>query len=262
MIYNTLRFLDLFGMLFFMKHYIPFTHGIAIFLLCFCNKAFANTHFDALPEYSVTAIRDMPVYQRNLSTQSNLACKAMLNELVMVKVKYWGFDNQAHWGSLIVHKSLGNDVVGIFKELFAIRFPIQAMPPIPKHLRKMPYIYENTTGSFNCRAVTDQPGILSQHSYGRAIDINPLMNPYIKDSLIIPSIAKQNVDRIRPEKGKIIPNSAVTAIFAKYGWDWGGNWYDAKDYQHFEKRANNEKRNPFGYVTPHFRYQSIINSSR
>ncbi len=248
-------------MLLFMKPCISFKQGIAIFLLCLWAPVFASTRFDALPAYSVTAICDMPVYKKNLSTRSNLACKAMLNELVIVKVKYWGFDNQAHWGSLIVHESLGNDVVGIFKELFEIRFPIQAMHPIPKHLRKTPHIDENTTDSFNCRAVTDQPGILSQHSYGRALDINPLLNPYIKGGLIIPSNAKNNVDRIRPEKGKIIPNSAVTAIFAKYGWDWGGNWHDAKDYQHFEKRANNEKRDPFGYITPHFRYQSIINTS-
>jgi hypothetical protein len=134
------------------------------------------------------------------------------------------------------------------------------MYPIPKSLLKMPHVHDNATGSFNCRAVTDQPGIMSQHSYGRAIDINPLMNPYIKGCLIVPYNAKKHIDRIKPEKGKIIPNTAVTAIFAKHDWDWGGNWYDAKDYQHFEKRSNNEKRNPFGYVTPHFRYESMINT--
>lgn len=227
-------------------------------LLLLSNIALANTPFDSLPENSITPIRDLPVYKKNLSNRENLPCEATLNELVMVKVPYWGFDNQVHSGSLIVHESLGQDVVAIFKELFAMRFPIRAMHPIPKHLRKVPQIYENLTGGFSCRAVTDQPGIMSQHSYGRALDINPLMNPYIKGCLIVPANGKKYVDRINPTKGKIIPNSAVVAIFAKYGWDWGGNWNDAQDYQHFEKRANNQKRDPFGYITPHFRYQSIM----
>lgn len=224
-----------------MKRNTPVWHSMAAILtVLMCNAAIASTSLKIA-----------------LDTRSNLPCQAFVNELVMVKVNYWGFDNQVHSGTLIVHESLGTDVVNIFKELFEMKFPIQAMHPVPKHLRKIPNIYNNVTGGFHCRAVTDQPGIMSQHSYGRAIDINPLINPYIKGCLIVPAKAKKHIDRIKPEKGKIIPNSAVTAIFDKYGWDWGGNWHDAKDYQHFEKRANNEKRNPFGYITPHFRYQSL-----
>ncbi len=229
-------------------------------LITFCTTAYSGTYFDSLLNDSITAIKDLPAAEKNLSTQRNRACKAFLKELVLVKVKYWGFDDKEHSGYLIVHSSLGEDVVAIFKELLALRFPIQALQPIPKQLQKMPNIYDNTTDSFSCRAVTDQPGIMSQHSYGRAIDINPLLNPYVKGCLIVPGNARKHIDRIRPEKGKIIPNSAVTAIFNKYGWDWGGNWHDVKDYQHIEKRANNERRDPFGYVTGHFRYQSMINT--
>lgn len=218
--------------------------------------AYSSTRFDSLPNQPITPIQDLPEFKKMMESHSNRACKAMINELVLVKVKYWGFDDTEHLGFLIIHKSLADDVVAIFKELRAIRFPIQALQPIPKQLQKMPNIHDNTTDSFSCRSVTDQPGIMSQHSYGRAIDINPFMNPYVKGCLIIPANAKLHIDRIRPEKGKIIPNSAVTAIFAKYGWDWGGNWYDVKDYQHIEKRVNHEKRDPFGYVTGHYRYES------
>lgn len=229
-------------------------------LITFCTTAFSATHIDSLLNDSIMAIDNVPAIKKSLSNRSNQPCTAMLKDLVLVKIQYWGFDDKEHSGFLIVHKTLGEDVVGIFNELRVMRFPIQALQPIPKALRKMPNIYDNTTDSFSCRYVTDQPGIMSQHSYGRAIDINPLLNPYVKGCLIVPAKARKHIDRIRPEKGKIIPNSAVTAIFAKYGWDWGGNWHDAKDYQHIEKRANNQKRDPFGYVTGRFRYESMINT--
>ncbi|MGE3318576.1 MAG: M15 family metallopeptidase [Candidatus Berkiella sp.] len=215
--------------------------------------------FESLPDFSITPIRDRPLYEKNLSTRDNWPCKSTLKKLVLVKFQYWGFDDQIHSGSLIVHEELGPEVLAIFKELLMMRFPIQAMHPIPKSLHKTAKIYQSVTGGFHCRAVTDQPGILSQHSYGRAIDLNPMMNPYLKGCLIIPAAAKQHANRLIPEKGKIIPNSAVITVFAKHGWDWGGYWFDAKDYQHFEKRAHGEKRNPYGYITSHYRYSIAEN---
>ena len=31
-------------------------------------------------------------------------------------------------------------------------------------------------------------------------------------------------------------------IFAKYGWNWGGNWIKFKDLPHFEKRSLSSKK--------------------
>jgi len=228
-------------------------------LLLVGKGAFATSYFDTLPDFSVISIRDVPIYEKNLSARANWLCKGTIQNLALVKVSYWGFDNQIHSGSLIIHQELGPEVIAIFKELLWMRFPIQAMHPIPKSLLKNVHVHQSVTGAFNCRAVTDQSGILSQHSYGRAIDINPLINPYLKGCLVIPIAGKKHANRLLPERGKIIPNSAVIALFAKYGWDWGGNWHDAKDYQHFEKRAHGEKRNPYGYITSHYRYHIAQN---
>jgi hypothetical protein len=174
-----------------------------------------------------------------LAPEASPICKQALSDLSVVKLRYWGFDDKAHIGALIVHQSLAKEVIEIFQALFAQRFPIQSIAP---------QYSTNQTAAFNCREVTDQRGIISQHTFGRAIDINPMINPYVKGSLIIPEGAKSHIDRKQLEKGKISPNSFVTLLFAKYGWDWGGNWYDLQDYQHFEKRANGEKRNPYGYA--------------
>lgn len=105
----------------------------------------------------------------------------------------------------------------------------------------------NNTSAFNCREVTNQPGEFSQHSYGRAIDINPLINPYVHGKSVSPKDGVIYVNPKKPALGKIVKGDIVYRTFIKYGWDWAGNWYDVQDYQHFEKRANGEKRNPYGY---------------
>ena len=37
------------------------------------------------------------------------------------------------------------------------------------------------TAAFNCRYVVGRPGVWSEHASGRAIDVNPLVNPYTLD---------------------------------------------------------------------------------
>ena len=44
----------------------------------------------------------------------------------------------------------------------------------------------NNTSAFNCRDVTGSPGRFSNHSWGRAIDINPLTNPMLLRGKILP----------------------------------------------------------------------------
>jgi hypothetical protein len=93
----------------------------------------------------------------------------------------------------------------------------------------------NNTSAFNCRDVTGQPGKFSNHSWGRAIDINPLTNPYIKGSKVLPPAGGQYADRTRVFPGSILSDSFIVQRFTKAGWQWGGAWTDPKDYQHFEK---------------------------
>ena len=72
---------------------------------------------------------------------------------------------------------------------------------------------------------------MSNHAFGIAIDINPLLNPYVKKNSVEPEGASYN-----PElSGTITEDSDVVKIFKSYGWNWGGDWTRGKDYQHFEK---------------------------
>ena len=174
-------------------------------------------------------------------------CPLPLNDLCYVTLSYWGFDKKTHLGSLIVNRSLAKEVIQIFKLLYLHQFPIERMELMDVFKGNDDVaMAANNTSSFNCRDLTGEPGIFSQHSYGRAIDINPEINPYVDGKRILPSKGSKFVDRTRPYPGKIIKDGLVYKLFIKYGWDWAGCWYDVQDYQHFEKRANGEKRNPYG----------------
>src|SRR3546814_3477803 len=73
----------------------------------------------------------------------------------------------------------------------------------------------------------------SEHSYGRAIDINPLHNPYVRNGSVDPPEGATWADRSRRDPGMIHPDDAVVRAFAAQGWAWGGYWSSGKDYQHF-----------------------------
>jgi hypothetical protein len=217
-----------------------------VFLVLANGNTYASSEY---PYDAIKPLRNMKKIHYEITASSPPICHAPINELDYVKVKYWGFDNHEHEGVLLVHQELSRDIVDIFRLLREHKFPIYKMRPPPGALQPSDDVSmaQNITVTFNCREVTDQPGILSQHSYGRAIDINPLQNPYIKGDLIIPSGGKAHIERNASHKGKITKDSLVYVLFTERGWDWGGNWNDLADYQHFEKRANGELRDRNGY---------------
>jgi hypothetical protein len=92
----------------------------------------------------------------------------------------------------------------------------------------------NNTSAFNCRAVTSGSS-WSQHSYGNAIDINPVQNPYVSGSLVLPPAGKPYVERDPTISGLIFEPGPVTGPFLRRGWGWGGQWNSLKDYQHFSE---------------------------
>ena len=166
-------------------------------------------------------------------------CPVTLDNLSYLHLSYWGFDSKVHQGTMIVNRKLAPEVVAIFSEIFDQKFPIEKMQPIENYQgddeRSMS---DNNSSAFNCRTMTDFPDQYSIHSYGSAIDINPLINPYTNGGKIDPQEGKEFLDRNAYHKGKINPKSSVYRIFAKYGWVWGGDWQgEIKDYQHFEKKS-------------------------
>ncbi|NTW42209.1 MAG: M15 family metallopeptidase, partial [Cellulomonadaceae bacterium] len=89
----------------------------------------------------------------------------------------------------------------------------------------------DNTSAFNCRAITGGTA-WSEHAYGRAIDLNPVENPYVVGDHVAPEAGRAYVDR--PElPGVIHDGDVVVTAFAAAGWTWGGTWSSPVDYQHF-----------------------------
>ncbi len=151
--------------------------------------------------------------------------------LAIITVKYWGFDNKIHKGQLVINKKLSDEVKQIFNEIFHLHFPIKSVIPIVKFgWNDEKSMLANNTSAFNYRKIKGTER-LSNHAFGIAIDINPLLNPYVKKNSVEPEGASYNPKL----SGTITEDSDVVKIFKSYGWNWGGDWTRGKDYQHFEK---------------------------
>jgi hypothetical protein len=92
----------------------------------------------------------------------------------------------------------------------------------------------DNTSAFNCRPITGSATGFSVHSYGRAIDLNPLENPYVKGTTVLPPAGKAFTNRAKVRPGVIRSGDRIAKAFTKHGFKWGGNWKSLKDYQHFE----------------------------
>jgi hypothetical protein len=165
-------------------------------------------------------------------------CPVPLSDLRLLTLSFWDFDGRRQTGRLIVNAELADEVVSIFHELYDSKFPIERMQPVEEYGGSDDRSMEaNNTSAFNCRDVTGQPGKFSNHSWGRAIDINPLTNPYVKGEKVLPAAGRAYLNRAKPYKGGIESGGFVVQRFKRHGWAWGGDWTDRQDYQHFEKPA-------------------------
>ena len=121
----------------------------------------------------------------------------------------------------------------MFEQLYLARFPIEQMRIVTTDdLEAPPTGDGNNTTAFVCRPVTGGT-TFSEHAYGLAIDVNPFHNPYQRDELILPELARHYIDRSLGQLGMITAGDVAVESFAAIGWSWGGNWRSLKDYQHF-----------------------------
>ena len=158
-------------------------------------------------------------------------CPVTATELSYAQVSFYGFDGEFHTGEMVVHRDAVDDLVAIFTQLHEMRFPIEQMEVVSQHdLSLGPDGKANNTTAFTCRR-TVSGSRWSRHAFGDAIDINPVHNPYVSNSQVIPTLGASYVDRDRDVPGMI--SEDVRKLFADIGWTWGGDWNSVKDWMHF-----------------------------
>ena len=177
----------------------------------------------------VTAVPDH-VLER--STWSR-GCPVTHDELRYVTVTFWGFDEVAHTGELLVHRDAADDLVEVFRRLYRSRFPIEEMRVVaPPEVDLPPTGDGNNTTAFVCRPSRGSTS-WSQHAYGLAVDVNPFHNPYVKGDVVLPELASAYTDRERHRPGMHLPGGESVRAFRTIGWEWGGDWDSPKDPMHF-----------------------------
>lgn len=178
-----------------------------------------------------------PVTAAELGASWRPGCPLEPARLRRVEVNHIGFDGQTRRGELIVNHDLVPEVIAIFEQLYELRYPIDKMRTVNHYPDAADELsmQDNNTSAFNCRGI---PGTSSwsHHAYGRAIDVNPLLNPFIDNTgAYEPTNAAPYLDRSRIDPGLLHNGDPAVLVFTDRGWQWGGSWRTPIDYQHFER---------------------------
>ena len=169
---------------------------------------------------------------RRMATSWRPGCPVPLADLSYLRLSYVDFHGDPHIGELVVARSVANQMVAVFRQLYRHRFPIRRMSLVDDFggSDNASMAADNTSG-FNCRPSTGSSSF-SQHSYGLAVDVNPTENPYVGDGTVLPPAGSAFASR-PDEPGVLHDDDVVVLAFASIGWHWGGEWNGVKDYQHF-----------------------------
>ncbi|MFS0896365.1 M15 family metallopeptidase [Mycolicibacterium litorale] len=182
------------------------------------------------PEVSTVTAAD-------LGTTWRPGCPLGPERLRLVALNFLGFDGATHRGALVVHEELVGPVIEVFGELYRLGYPIAKMQTVDHYPGADDELSmrDNNTSAFNCRGIPGSQS-WSYHAYGRAIDLNPLLNPYIgRSGAVEPANAGPYADRTRTDPGMLHAGDPAVLAFTDRGWRWGGDWRTPKDYQHFEQ---------------------------
>ena len=174
-----------------------------------------------------------PEVRQRMGETWSRSCPVGLSDLRHLTLSFRGFDGADHTGEMVVAASVAEDVVRVFRRLFAARYPIEEMRLVTTaDLDAPPTGDGNNTAAYVCRA-TRGTTTWSAHAYGLAIDLNPFVNPYRKGDLVLPELASAYLDRSWRRPGMILPGGVVTRAFDDVGWTWGGNFSSVSDLMHF-----------------------------
>lgn len=189
-------------------------------------------------------IIDSAMKEREILAQNpdNPAPQAVLDSLEIIGVDYYGFDGRMHTGKIVMNKNLREEVESFFKLAFKLKFPIEKVIPISNTKYRWDdevSCEDNNSSGYNYRVILGT-NRLSNHAMGRAFDINPVQNIFIKydkemkEVYRSPKNGRYNVN----VSGTLSSDHPLVKHMKNLGWKWGGDWKKEEgrvDYQHFEK---------------------------
>lgn len=156
------------------------------------------------------------------------------DQLRRVDLNYVDFDDRTRRGHLIVNADVAESIQRIFDRLFEKKFPIRKMKGVEAYGGDVARsLSADNTSAFNCRRADqiNAPFKDSPHANGRAVDINPLENPWMDLRCDCWTPSARFAERT-PGAGKILEKGLVWRVFTREGWIWQN--IDVPDYMHFD----------------------------
>ena len=165
-------------------------------------------------------------------------CTLPREDLRYLHVLHKDLNGKEHEGEMIVNVHIAETVLDILKKLYEAEYPIEKIRLVDEYDADDEMSMEdNNSSAFNFRFISHTTKI-SKHGLGLAVDINTLYNPYTKivdgERIIEPITAEPYLDRDADFPYKIEKGDLCYKLFVEAGFEWGGEWEDRKDYQHFE----------------------------
>ena len=191
-------------------------------------------------DFYVSGITD-DIFKRMEGYSYSDDCEISWDELRYVHVLHKDIDGVTHEGELVCNRRIASDLLEIFEELYEKSYPIEKMVLVDEYgADDEMSMRDNNSSGFNFRYISGTENV-SMHGKGLAVDINPLYNPFVtynydtEEWYVEPDTAWDYVDREGEFPYKIEEDDLCVRLFKEHGFDWGGDWIEEQDYQHFEK---------------------------
>ena len=190
--------------------------------------------------FTASSIPDA-VFARMKGKSFPKGCTTPRDSLSYLRLLHVNAKGETQLGEMVCARAIANDLVAIFRALYQAQYRIERMVLIDEYgANDETSMTANNTSCFCFRTVSGTART-SLHARGRAVDINPLYNPYVVrrsngSVRVEPAAGKAYVNRKRKFPYKITTYDLAYRLFTQHGFTWGGKWSRRTDYQHFEKR--------------------------
>ena len=167
-----------------------------------------------------------------LTASFRAGCPVGPDQLVALRFPHRTFAGGTATGVLIVHRDIAADAATLVRAAYGYALPIGQARPVDDFGGDddASMAADNSSG-FNCRTVAGST-TLSQHAFGRAVDLNPIENPALaRDGTVAPPAGSAFLDRGQVRPGMLVVGAGVIDTADRLGWGWGGRWTHP-DWQH------------------------------
>ena len=220
---------------------------LSVYILAGCFTAGKNA--SALPlkadrkGFAILPISDELFFRMKQGNTYKENCTVPREDLRYIQALHKDKDGNVHLGEMVVHRIIAEDVLEILEKLYDAGYPIERMVLADNYMADDEIMMrDNNSSGFNFRFISHTTKV-SKHGLGMSVDINTLYNPYHKivknadgtqKEVIEPATGKPYLDRTKKFDYKIEKGDLCYRLFIEKGFEWGGDWSDRKDYQHFE----------------------------